>query len=47
MEAIIAGLGGEDLRDRVVAYSNGLRKIEINQLNALLLDKFKRAGTRG
>lgn len=37
---IIGGLDGEDLRDRVVAHSNGLRKIEINQLNSLLLRRF-------
>ena len=37
---IIGGLDGEDLRDRVVAHSNGLRKIEINQLNSLLLHRF-------
>jgi len=37
---IIGGLDGEDLRDRVVAHSNGLRKIEINQLNTLLLRRF-------
>ena len=29
-----------DLRKRVVAHSNGLRKIEINQLNALMQDIF-------
>lgn len=32
------GLGGLDIRDRIVAHSNGLRKIEINQLNAVLRD---------
>ncbi|WP_413061947.1 Eco57I restriction-modification methylase domain-containing protein [Sphingomonas carotinifaciens] len=37
---IIGGLDGEDLRDRVVAHSNGLRKIEINQLNTLLVHRF-------
>ena len=37
---IVGGLDGEDLRDRVVAHSNGLRKIEINQLNSLLLRRF-------
>lgn len=40
IDVIVGGLGGEDLRNRVVAHSNGLRKIEINQLNALLLDRF-------
>lgn len=38
--SITDGLDGEDLRDRVVAHSNGLRKIEINQLNFLLLSRF-------
>ena len=33
---LTGGLGGIDLRNRVVAYSNGFWKIEINQLNALL-----------
>ena len=37
---IVGGLDGEDLRGRVVAHSNGLRKIEINQLNSLLLRRF-------
>ena len=37
---LAGGLGGIDLRDRVVAYSNGFRKIEINQLNALLRQAF-------
>jgi hypothetical protein len=34
------GLNGVDIRKRIVAHSNGLRKIEINQLNALLADYF-------
>jgi hypothetical protein len=38
------GLGGMDISDRVVAHSNGLSKIEINQLNALLSDRFGRLG---
>lgn len=38
--AIVGGLDGEDLRGRVVAHSNGLRKIEINQLNTLLVRHF-------
>lgn len=29
-----------DIRDRIVAHANGLRKIEIGQLNSLLLDAF-------
>lgn len=32
-----------DIRDRIVAHANGLRKIEINQLNSLLADMFKPA----
>lgn len=40
ISTIIGGLDGEDLRDRVVAHANGLRKIEINQLNTLLLRRF-------
>ncbi|WP_196815021.1 Eco57I restriction-modification methylase domain-containing protein [Mesorhizobium sp. L103C105A0] len=47
MVAIVGGLDGQDLRDRVVAHSNGLRKIEINQLNALLLAKFSSVASRG
>jgi hypothetical protein len=35
------GLDGLNIRDRIVAHSNGLRKIEINQLNTLLNDAFK------
>lgn len=34
------GLDDIDIRERVVAHSHGLRKIEINQLNALLEDAF-------
>lgn len=37
---LVGGLGGIDISDRVVAHSNGLRKIEINQLNTLLADSF-------
>lgn len=39
-DRLIDGLGGLDIRDRIVAHSNGLRKIEINQLNSLLVDAF-------
>ena len=39
-------LGGIDISDRVVAHSNGLRKIEINQLNGLMADWFGRASKR-
>ena len=42
-EAVATGLDGLDLKHRVVAHSNGLRKIEINQINAILLDVFGRA----
>ena len=41
---LLAGLRSRDLRDRVVAYSNGFYKIEINQLNTLLRQEF---GTTG
>jgi hypothetical protein len=37
---IIGGLNGIDIRKRIVAHSNGLRKIEINQLNALFNEVF-------
>ncbi len=37
---LIRVLEGNDIRDRLVAHSNGLRKIEINQLNTLLSDAF-------
>ena len=35
---IVGGFDGIDLRDRIVSHSKGLRKLEINQLNALLAD---------
>lgn len=42
-ETILAnGLDATDIRSRVVAHSNGLRKIEINQLNTLLAEAFSR-----
>lgn len=34
--AFVRAIGELDIRDRIVAHANGLRKIEINQLNALL-----------
>ena len=37
---VTAGLGGRDIRSGVVAHSNGLRKIEISQLNTLLVEAF-------
>ena len=43
---LVTGLGGIDISDGVVAHSNGLRKIEINQLNALLSDRFEAGSTR-
>ncbi|MDP2181012.1 MAG: class I SAM-dependent methyltransferase [Actinomycetota bacterium] len=46
-QAVAAGLGGLNIRDRIVAHSNGLRKIEINQINALLLDAFGDGGLGG
>ena len=39
----LEALGGVDLRDRIVSHSNGFRKIEINQLNGLLLETFNDA----
>lgn len=38
--ALCSGLDDIDIRERIVAHSNGLRKIEVNQLNALLNDAF-------
>ena len=40
ISSITQGLDGVRLRDRVVAYANGFRKIEINQINSLLQKKF-------
>ena len=37
---IISVLSQTDIRKRIVAHSNGLRKIEINQLNTLIADFF-------
>jgi hypothetical protein len=36
--AFMATMADLDIRDRIVAHANGLRKIEINQLNALLAE---------
>lgn len=36
IDALTGKLGGMDLRDRVVSYSSGFSKVEINQINALL-----------
>lgn len=40
VSVLLNGLDGMDLRGRVVPHSNGLRKIEIGQMNALLFDRF-------
>lgn len=37
-QAFITSIADLDIRDRIVAHANGLRKIEINQLNALLAE---------
>ena len=37
-QAFITAVTDLDIRDRIVAHANGLRKIEINQLNALLAE---------
>jgi hypothetical protein len=39
-EEVTAGLGGIDIRAGVVAHSKGLRKIEVSQLNTLLVQAF-------
>jgi hypothetical protein len=39
-DQVVSGLGGLDISDGVVAHSNGLRKIEISQLNTLLIQAF-------
>ena len=39
-DEVTAGLRGIDISDGVVAHSNGLHKIEISQLNTLLVDAF-------
>jgi hypothetical protein len=40
IEQVMSGLGNIDISDRIVAHSNGLRKIEIGQLNTLLAQAF-------
>ena len=37
---LVSGFGGMDLSDRVVSYAKGLHKIEVNQLNWMLKDRF-------
>ena len=44
---VIKRLGGIDLRDRIIAYSNGYRKIEINQWNSLLKQDYEAGNTDG
>ena len=39
-DRLAGGLGGLDIRSRIVAHSNKLRKIEISQINGLLADTF-------
>jgi len=39
IQETISDLTRIDIRDRIVAHANGLRKIEINQLNALLANR--------
>lgn len=39
-ERVTTSLGGLDIRSGVVAHSNGLRKIEISQVNTLLMEAF-------
>ena len=36
IDALAGKLDGMDLRDRVVSYSSGFYRVEINQINALL-----------
>jgi hypothetical protein len=40
IKQITCSFGGIDIRARIVAHSNGLRKIEINQINALFDEVF-------
>ena len=40
LDVVLSGFNGMDLRDRVVAHSNGFRKIEIGQINTLLRLEF-------
>ena len=44
VDALTAGFDGMDLRDCVVAYSSGFFKIEVNQINALLVNLPRRGG---
>lgn len=40
---LLDGLAARDIKDRIIAHANGLRKIEINQLNGLLAEIFGRS----
>lgn len=44
---LITGLDGADIRERIVAHSNGLRKIEVNQINTLLSEAFAEDSVMG
>jgi hypothetical protein len=46
IKQITDGFDGIDIRKRIVAHSNGLRKIEINQLNALFSEIFGDSSNR-
>jgi hypothetical protein len=39
-DEVVGGLGGLNIHDAVVAHSNGLRKVEVGQLNTLLFRAF-------
>jgi hypothetical protein len=43
-DCLAGGLDGIDITGRIVAHSNGMRKIEINQINALLAATFSDVG---
>lgn len=40
IDNVLSALGGVDISDGIVTHSNGLRKIEVGQLNTLLLQSF-------
>jgi hypothetical protein len=44
VDDVVSKFGAMDIRDRVVSYANDLRKIEINQLNWILQDRFAEEG---
>ena len=43
---LLDGFSEMDISDRVVSYANGLHKVEINQLNGILYDRFQSMITR-